>query len=677
MLNNTSAKATNTLKQIENVILFGLIALFPVFLLPSVQNPVVTAKLSILAIGLVSILILKAIRNITSKSKGLVFATSSLDLPILLLTVAYIVSGYLVSPNRLEAFWLPGSASFIIGGAVLYFVLRQLNEKSRMSVRLSLIAGGAFLAFYSVLQVSGILKSMQSLPAYLQNDVFSPAGSVFVSVIVFIVLAPMVADIILHSDKYLYKVLCGIAGGLFVLAFIVSLSGAIKNWNETQLPTLSTSWVVATESLKLKPFTGVGAGNYLSAFSRFIPISYNATPQWSTRFSNASNFYLTAIAETGLLGLASLVVLMIAFYKTSKKSISEGMVFEYAPAILMIVSLALFPGTPVLVVLFFITLALSGRTHIVHMFTPAHEAADASTEGKFATFATAIPLILISVFALFLVGREVKAEVLYQKALNAVSAQDGKLAYDTLQSAINTSPYNDRMHLTYSQLNLLLANSLTQKKTLSDDEKNTISQLVQQAVREGRAAVALNIDRSGNWVNLGSIYRAVIPLAKGADQFALQTYSQAIVLDPINPNVRVALGGVYYGLKRYEEAIDVFRLATSAKPDFANAHYNVAIAYRDNGQYDKSLAELTGVLSLVQKDSADYQAVQKEIENVKSKAPQKAPAPVQTDNLTPPTKIEENKKLQEKIALPNEATPTAVVSPTPVENNAPEASPLP
>lgn len=659
MINNTSSKTTNSLKQVENVVLFGLLVLFPVFLLPSVQNPVVTAKIALLSVGIVSIIILKAIRNLSSKSKGLVFATSSLDLPILLLTFAYIVSGYLVSPNRLEAFWLPGSASFIIAGAILYFVLRQLPEKSRVLVRLSLVAGGAILAFYSVLQVSGILKSIQSLPAYFQNEAFSPSGSVFVSVIIFIVLAPIVADIILHSDKYLYKVLGGIAGGLFVLAFIISLSGAIKSWNETQLPTLSTSWIVATESLKLRPFTGVGAGNYLSAFSRFIPISYNGTAQWSTRFSNASNFYLTAISETGLLGLASIVVLLIAFYKTSKKSISDGNIIEYIPAIIMLVALALFPGTPVLIVLFFITLALSGRTHVVHMFTSAHEGADASTEGKFATFVTAIPLILISIFALFLVGREVKAEILYQKALNAVSAQDGKLAYDTLQNAINNSPYNDRMHLTYSQLNLLLANSLTQKQSLTDEEKNTISQLVQQAVREGRAAVALNIDRSGNWVNLGSIYRAVIPLAKGADQFALQTYSQAIVLDPINPNVRVALGGVYYGLKRYEEAIDVFRLATSAKPDFANAHYNLAVAYRDNGQYDKALSELTGVLTLVQKDSADYKAVQKEIENVKSKSPAKAPSPVQTDNLTPPTKIEEDKALNEKIALPTAATPEA------------------
>lgn len=653
------------LKQIENIVLFIFFILFPVFLMPSVQNPVVTAKLVLLAIALVVVVILKAIRNMTSKTKGIVFATSSLDLPVLLLSFAYVVSGYLVTPNRLEAFWLPGSASFFVGGAVLYFVLRQLHEKERSLIKLGLVAGGALLAFYSVLQTSGILKSIQTFPEYIKNDAFTPAGSVYVSVIVFVVLAPIAFELIAHSEKYLYKVLAGIASGLFILGFIISLGGAIKNWNQTQLPSISTSWIVAVESLKLKPFTGVGSGNYLTAFSKFLPLSYNATPQWSIRYSNASNFYLTTIAETGLLGLAALIVLIIAFYKVARKLTTQEEILAYMPAVLMFIALLVFPGAPVLVVLFFVMLSLAGRTHVVHMFTPSHAEAGASTEGKFATLITAIPLLLLSVGALFLIGREVKAEVLYQKSLNAVTAQDGKLAYDTLQKAINESPYNDRFHITYSQLNLLLANTLTQKQGLNDDEKNTISQLVQQAVREGRAAVALNSERSGNWVNLGSIYRAVIPLAKGADQFALQTYSQAITLDPINPNVRVALGGVYYGLKRYEEAIDVFRLATSAKPDFANAHYNLAIAYRDNGQYDKALTELTGTLTLVQKDSNDYKAIQKEIENVKSKAPQKAPAPVQTDNLTPPTKIEDNTKLNEKVALPSDATAGAEIKPSP------------
>ncbi len=642
--------------------------------MPSVQNPVVTAKLILLALALAFVVVLKAVRNLTSKTKGLVFATSSLDLPIILLAISYIVSGYLVTPNRLEAFWLPGSASFVVGGAILYFIIRQLTERGRIAIRLGLLGGGSLLAFYSVLSASGILKSIQSFPEYLKSDAFTPAGSVFVSAIIFIAIAPIAIDLILHAEKYVIKVGAGVAAGLFVLAFVISLSGAIKNWNETQLPTMATSWVVATESLKLSPFTGVGSGNYLSAFSRFIPISYNATPQWSIRFSNANNFYLTAITETGLIGLASLVVLLIAFYKVARKSTTDGSIFEYVPAALLLVALLIFPGTPVLVVLLFTLLALTGRTHIVHLFTPAHEAATASTEGKFATNVTAVPFIAVALFSLFLVSREARAEITFQRSLNAVTAQDGKLAYDTLQSAINQSPYNDRFHLTYSQLNLLLANTITQKKELTDDDKNTISQLVQQAVREGRVAVALNSDRSGNWVNLGSIYRAVIPLAKGADQFALQTYSQAVVLDPINPNVRVALGGVYYGLKRYEEAIDVFRLATSAKPDFANAHYNLAIAYRDNGQYDKALAELTGTLSLVQKDSTDYQAIQKEIENVKSKAPQKAAAPVQTDNLTPPTKIDENKNLDEKIALPTDATPEAAINPTPVVTASPQDS---
>ncbi len=126
--------------------------------------------------------------------------------------------------------------------------------------------------------------------------------------------------------------------------------------------------------------------------------------------------------------------------------------------------------------------------------------------------------------------------------------------------------------------------------------------------------IRLPRQRSGNWAALAGIYRAVIPLAKGADQFAVQTYAQAITLDPLNPNTRLSLGGIFYGLKRYEEAIDVFKLTVSVKPDLANSHYNLAIAYRDNSQYDKATGELSAALTLVAKDSADYNAIKKEMD---------------------------------------------------------------
>jgi tetratricopeptide (TPR) repeat protein len=100
--------------------------------------------------------------------------------------------------------------------------------------------------------------------------------------------------------------------------------------------------------------------------------------------------------------------------------------------------------------------------------------------------------------------------------------------------------------------------------------------------------------------------------SQGADQFAIQALSQATALDPMNPALRLSLGGVYFAIGDYENAIDVFKLAVIAKPDWANSRYNLAVAYREKGETDKAIAEFNNTLSLLEKDSNDWQIVKKE-----------------------------------------------------------------
>jgi len=141
--------------------------------------------------------------------------------------------------------------------------------------------------------------------------------------------------------------------------------------------------------------------------------------------------------------------------------------------------------------------------------------------------------------------------------------------------------------------------------------------------------VTLNKDRSSNWENLGNIYQSVMAFAKGADNYALQSYSQAIFLDPINPNLRIKLGGIYYSQKKYEEAIDIFKLATLAKSDYANAHYNLSLAYKENKDFTKAKDEMNIVLKLIGKNSKDYDLALKELEKIDELTkPEPIPEPI-------------------------------------------------
>jgi tetratricopeptide (TPR) repeat protein len=144
--------------------------------------------------------------------------------------------------------------------------------------------------------------------------------------------------------------------------------------------------------------------------------------------------------------------------------------------------------------------------------------------------------------------------------------------------------------------------------------------------------------------------------AKGSDQFAIQTYTQAVALDPVNPNLRVALGGIYYSLGRYDDAIDAFKLAVLTKPDLANAHYNLAIAYREKKNYDGAITEMNTVLTLVAKDSPDYTLAKSTLDALEKSKPVTTTTSG-TESLTTPQTQETI--IKPPLTLPQEATPPA------------------
>jgi cytochrome c-type biogenesis protein CcmH/NrfG len=206
---------------------------------------------------------------------------------------------------------------------------------------------------------------------------------------------------------------------------------------------------------------------------------------------------------------------------------------------------------------------------------------------------------------------------------------------------------------------------------LAEQNRATITTLIQQSIAEAKSTVALNPLRAGNWEILGQTYRSIAPLAQGADAFAAQSYRQAIALDPLNPNLRIALGGLYYAAENYETAIDIFELAVSAKADHANARFNLAFALNEAGELDRAIAEMTAVLSLItNKEGQDFKVAQQTLSDMQAK---KAASTEGGQELNPPAGAEEP-VLEPPIELPEGSeppeaplSPTPTVTPTPAD----------
>jgi tetratricopeptide (TPR) repeat protein len=668
----------NILEKIEKIILYATVFLTPLMVLSIFPNPLSAPKLIILSFGVGLALFIKAIRIILKGS--LEFSVGKFDIPVAILLVAYLVSSILVTPNKMEAFFIPGITTAIIASTLIYFLVSGLKGKERKTLSLVVFLSGVALSVVSLLSYSRAFEYIPQLPAFMKDPLFNTLGGQLPSAIFLITILPLGIGLLVSQKDAAKKAFIGLATALLILGLGISIYNLLPGKPaEPKLLDFDTSWAVAIDTIKASPILGAGPGNYLSAFNQFKPLSYNQTDNWNLRFTSARNFYLTVLTETGFLGTAALIFIILGVYKRlrkvfekdvsvfAKKALEENMAL--VSLVVLLVSFVFFAAVQSLIMLFFVLLALNSQGRRVKLNLSAQATDEKNV--SFSSLATRLPAFLVSVpiivalifFAIFS-GRALSAEAAYKNGLDALIQNDGAATYEFLRQAINTNPYVDRYHASYSQINLALANSIAQSEEVTDQDRETIAQLIQQAIREGKATVTLNPQRAGNWEVLARTYQAIAPFAQGADQFTIETYNQAVALDPINPNLRISLGGTFYALGDYDSAIDTFKLAVLAKPDHANAHYNLSFAYREKGEIEKAISEMTIVLSLADRESNDYELARTELENLEAR---RLTAETEgTENLTPPQEAEEP-VIQPPLELPEDAEPPAIpeVSPSP------------
>ena len=660
------------LQKIEKWVTYLTVFLVPLALLPISPNLFTPGRLAVLTVGVAILLLVKAVRVILTGR--LEFQVGNLDFPVLLLAAAYLLSAMFRTPNKMEAYLLPGTATAIIFGALFYYLINQIGALEKKTVFSILLMSGSIFAFLILLGVSGVLTQASGLPAALRSPGFTPDGGYLPAAIFMASLIPLAISEFFGERAIGKKVVSLIFLVLGTVSLVASIYQMFPGKAYTpRFPSFGVTWNVAIESLKQSPVLGIGPGNYISAFSRFKPLTYNATDLWPIRFATGTDFYLTALAEVGLLGLAALALLIFSIYKSIRKELREahpGGTTVNSAAIslsLFLILIAFFPATVFLIIVLFILLALFAKTSHTLLNLTSVGATGASS--RLPSLIVSLPIIAAVLVFGFYGGRVLVAEYSFKGAIDALAKGDGQTTYDKARGAIRLNPYVDRYHSSFSQVNLAIARNLAQKQDLTEAERTTLAQLVQQSINEAKSAVALNIPRAGNWEVLAQIYRAIMPIANGADAFAIQTYSQAVALDPFNPTLRVNLGGIYYGLKRYDEAVTVLELAVATKPDLANSHYNLAFAYRDNGKLEKAVQQMTLVLSLIpDKNSQDYQTAKAALEDLEARRP--APAEG-AETLTPPQGESTVPPLEPPLELPQgsqppegQVTPTSS-SPTP------------
>jgi cytochrome c-type biogenesis protein CcmH/NrfG len=426
-----------------------------------------------------------------------------------------------------------------------------------------------------------------------------------------------------HTKKYLLPMLM-VGGAIFFTIINVQLPISVP---AEVLPNTATSLAVARQTMtETKQWFGSGPGTYLFDYTKFRPNEVNSTSFWSIRFTEGSSGFLTLLPTLGLLpllvlGLLTITLGIIAAKRFIKREEEQWLAFTIIPAWLTaILSFFLYPTNFTLAFLFFLLSGMIGAliNGKVKTFSLVK-----SPKTKIIVSVGFTALAVVTITILFLAMERFSAEYTFAKAVRM--DRDGANLQEIIKkidSAATINRFNDLYYRNLAEALVLEVgaqlSSLENQQT-TDEQNAYLQGLVSASINAGKKATTLEPRNVANWLELGSVYRAFTPIMEEAGGFAISSFETAISLEPSNPENYIELGKAYLTIasslepqtispnseekkaaqtKRAEAftaAEAAFNKAIELKPDYAHAHYEIALAYEQQGRLNEAIGKMESI----------------------------------------------------------------------------------
>ena len=362
---------------------------------------------------------------------------------------------------------------------------------------------------------------------------------------------------------------------------------------------------------------GTGPGTFIFDYSKHRSPLLNLTLFWGTRFSSGSAEFLDWFITKGLLtGISLLFFLGLIIYSGLKgltriePSFGTRLGF-LASAVALIAAGFLSPFNFSLWFLFWVIIAgllfysLKEREMVL------------SSQARRVVFSVIILAVTILGLALLVFqAQKYLAELNYSKGIELSQKNNINLAINFTQKATLLNPAVDVYWRDIAQLYLARANLIARDQELTAEQKR---QLVHENITGGAQflgqAISLAPFNVANWNVRGFFYRSLIGIP-GAGEIALESYGRATELEPASPFAYAEIGRVHilmaqdFREKQMPEsekeslslAVGSLEKSIELKPDYAPAHYLIAVAYDQQGREEEAIARLEEIKNIFPQD---------------------------------------------------------------------------
>jgi len=385
--------------------------------------------------------------------------------------------------------------------------------------------------------------------------------------------------------------------------------------------TQRASFDIALKSLKSNPALGSGPGTFVYDFSKYKGITFNQNPFWNVRFDWASSKVLTILTTVGILGILSFLFLIgfFLFYGTKflfrrtaskedepKEEANKGFYWMLGAGIFVsFIALSteffLYRSNLTLDFLFFFLMG-----SFVALSSPVKREFSLKSSSSLVALSVTFAFTLVFIFGLglfILEGQRYIAGINYLQGVK--NWQQGKTedALNNLEGAARMNPNVDLYWRELSQVYLQRVNIEATRTDLSQEEINQrIQFLVNNAVNSAKAATDINPLNVANWSVRGFVYQSLVGIIPGVRSWAVQSYDEALNLEPANPyyfnQEGIALLQEINSVEQEQrqelltDAKTKFERAIELKSDYAPARFQLASVYQLQGKTAEAIQEL-------------------------------------------------------------------------------------
>jgi len=615
----------NKLNTLFGWFFLSIVFLLPIFFLPNLIIPFINSKL--LLLFTFSLIVFFAFLVRTVRRKNFSLTKGPFFWPLL-------AFGLLVIISSLMSHQYPAKQLLGMGGVYLSFITIALllpsliKQETADKFKNALNLAAIVLSVFTIAQLFGFGPALIFNRIYaveLPNTLaFALTGASFITIqFLSAVLLGNVLDQKNFRNSWLIKIsamLATIAIGINIWAV---LPGGPAHF---QSLSLAASANISRNSLTLtkNALFGYGPDSYSNAYNILKPVWINGLSYWNFIFDSAFNLPLTIIVSLGSIAFLVYLWLLWQIVKAVKESKNSD-IFLKTVILISLLWQFLAPANVLMLAILALALALlvtQNQDKYKSITFKIKRVSDLLNHGKWVKkrsylfYGVAGLLMATGVFATVGVFRAFAAYNLLYQSNASVNKNEIAKAYDYHKQAKALAPQLDFVRRSYALVNLQIAIAISNKADITPAEQDQVLQLVNQAIREARAATVLDPQNYLNWSVLAQIYMQLLNTTDQAKQEAFNALARAATYNPNSPEVRLALGQVFANTNRNSEAITFFNQAIERKPDLFVAHYYMAKTLLKENQSDEAASYLRSSLNLLDQESEEYRIIEKELSDL-------------------------------------------------------------